>query len=244
MSYVVWHTQRTGSTLLCTTLEATGIAGHPGEWPEGRLADNVDAETARNALWSQQVTSNGVLGVKWSFYEPWLEDFFRVFGLTGIEQGFGHRETWQTIFPNCHHVVMSRQDKVRLAVSWWKSICGGLGHRSQDGSPLPWQETVPPVPTDLEDAYDFEAINTLMFEAVRREARLRELLTELGASPLTVVYEDFDANYEQTVRGVLTYLGLSDRVSEIPLPLLAKTSDHVNDAWVSRFLSELDGKAV
>ena len=33
ISYTIWFTQRTGSTLLCKALESTGIAGQPEEIP-------------------------------------------------------------------------------------------------------------------------------------------------------------------------------------------------------------------
>ncbi len=244
ISYVVWHTQRTGSTLLCTTLEATGIAGHPAEWPENQLAETTaGAQEARDRLWSEQTTSNDVLGVKWSFYKPWIEDFFRLFSPGISDDGLGQREAWQAVFPNCHHIMMTRRNKVRLAVSWWKSICGGQGHLSQDGSPLPWQERVPTVPADLADAYDFEAIKALSFEAIQREAELQELHEELGVSPLVVVYEDFIQDYDQTIIGVLDYLGLGGLVAEIPRPLLSRTSNHVDEEWVDRFLSDLNSDA-
>ena len=243
-SYVVWHTQRTGSTLLCTTLEATGVAGHPDEWPEdGLKATTESAATIRDTLWSKQSTPNDVLGVKWSYHQPTLDDFYRVFGRDRSGERSEWRQVWESVFPNCHHIVMTRRNKIRLAVSWWKSISGGQGHLSQDGSPLPWQNMVPTAPADLAGAYDFKAIKALVFEAARREAGLQELLAELQVSPLSVTYEDFVANYEQTVQGVLDHLGLHDSVSETPPPLLARTSDYVNEEWVRRFLADLNSEA-
>lgn len=100
------------------------------------------------------------------------------------------------------------------------------------------------MPADLADAYDFEAIKTLSVEAGQREAGLRELHEELGVSPLVVVYEDFVQEYEQTVRGVLDYLGLGGFVSKVPPPLLARTSNDVDERWVERFLSDLDDRDV
>jgi trehalose 2-sulfotransferase len=239
-SYIVWHTQRTGSTLLCTTLEATGIAGYPNEWPEGRLNDSAKSvQSIRYALWSEQTTPNGVLGVKWSYYQPSIQSFFRAFS---GEQPVGNaawREAWESVFPNCRHIVMTRQNKIQLAVSWWKSISGAPGHLSRDGSPLPWQDNVPPVPADLVHAYNFDAIKALVLEAVQREAGIQDLLTHLGASPFSITYEDFVADYEQTVLDVLVYLGLDGIGCDIPPPLLSRTSDHVNDDWVKRFLSDL-----
>lgn len=244
ISYVVWHTQRTGSTLLCTTLQATGIAGVPDEWPEVQLTHSVNgARPIRDRLWSEQTTPNGVLGVKWSYYQPTVEQFFDVFGRGELNDRSDRRRAWDRVFPNCHHVVMTRRNKIRLAVSWWKSIQGGPGHLSQDGSPLPWQRSVPRTPGDLVNAYNFRAIKALMLEAVRREAHLQELLTELGALPLSITYEDLVLGYESTVRDLLRYLGLDARVPEIPPPLLAHTSDEVNDDWAGRFLIELDRDA-
>ena len=91
------------------------------------------------------------------------------------------------------------------------------------------------------DRLDFEAIRALALEAAEREAGIHELQKALGVSPLVVVYEDFVCDYEQTVRDVLDYLGLGGQVSEIPPPLLARTSNQVNEEWVARYLSDLNG---
>ncbi|WP_019506605.1 Stf0 family sulfotransferase [Pleurocapsa sp. PCC 7319] len=32
LSYTIWFSQRTGSTLLCRALQSTGLAGKPSEW--------------------------------------------------------------------------------------------------------------------------------------------------------------------------------------------------------------------
>lgn len=239
-SYVVWHTQRTGSSLLCTTLEATNVAGHPEEWPEDLLEDeSADAEALRSELWQNQTTANGVLAVKLSYSEPKIQRFFEVFEDLANHRRPGLQEIWEAVLPNCRHVVMTRRNKFRLAVSWWKSIKGGPGHLSQDGNRLPWQEGVPSAPADLVDAYDFRAIRNLVLESVEREAGIQELLSSMSATPITVTYEDFVADYEGTIRAVLSHLGLSDDVPVIPAPLLAKTSDEVNEEWLRRFQRDL-----
>jgi len=40
LSYTIWFSQRTGSTLLCKALASTRIAGNPNEWLYA--PDNVD----------------------------------------------------------------------------------------------------------------------------------------------------------------------------------------------------------
>lgn len=241
-SYVVWHTQRTGSSLLCAALEATGVAGHPEEWPEDLLQDeSVDAEEIRRELWRRQTTPNGVLGVKFSYYEPRVRRFFEVFGRAADGGNSSMQEAWESVLPNCRHVVMTRRNRFRLAVSWWKAIQGGPGHLSQDGTPLRWQESVPSAPDDLADSYDFRAIRSLVFESVEREAGIQELLRSLAVTPMAVTYEDFVADYEGTIRAVLAHLGLDEEVSTIPAPLLARTSDDTNDEWLRRFMRDLKG---
>ena len=86
-SYIIWFSQRTGSTLLGKALEATNVAGKPGEWllaadmPDLLERHRVDTpEALRQKLWSLASTPNGVCGLKFSLYEPYhtqLLDLFR-----------------------------------------------------------------------------------------------------------------------------------------------------------------------
>src|SRR5215472_15806619 len=71
-SYLIWFSQRVGSTMLTQALEDTGIAGRPREWledPAGRGLPAkygvADAEQLRDLLWREAATSNGVLGAKY-----------------------------------------------------------------------------------------------------------------------------------------------------------------------------------
>ena len=63
-SYVIWFSQRVGSTVLTQTLEDTGIAGRPREWfhdhtGAGLLAKYgaTNAFDLREALWRNGMTS-------------------------------------------------------------------------------------------------------------------------------------------------------------------------------------------
>ncbi len=135
---------------------------------------------------------------------------------------------------------MTRRNKFRLAVSWWKSINGGPGHLSRDGAPLPWQDSVPSSPSSLAGSYNFRAIRNLVFESVEREAGIQVLLQKLSATPMAVTYEDFIADYEGTVRAVLSHLGVSDDVPRVPAPLPTMTSDDINEDWLHRFRKDLN----
>jgi LPS sulfotransferase NodH len=124
---------------------------------------------------------------------------------------------------------MTRRNKVRLAVSWWKAI------QSQEWHLLPGQTHKE---IDLSNSYSFDAINHLYNECSMREAGIQEFLAEGRIVPLNIFYEDFIEQYEQTIRNVLDYLGLDASSVSIPAPPLAKTADEVSEEWVQRFRRE------
>jgi len=239
VSYTIWFSQRTGSTLLCRALESTGIAGKPREW---LLEDDLlewcgarDYGELREALWEAGSTANSVFGLKFSFCEPHFSAVLEVLGrFPGCSKVSGTRaELWHQAFPNCRHIFMTRRNKVRLAVSWWKAIKTKEWHRKR-GSPA---RTV-----DLAETYSFEAINHLCWESVMREAGIQAFLSEAGVVPLTIVYEDFIREYERTVLKVLAYLGLETTSVRIDAPDYERLADQVSEVWVQRFREERQQK--
>ncbi len=239
LSCTIWFTQRTGSTWLCQALGSTGIAGRPAELlhraAPGALLGHFGAATVaelRAKLWQLGSTPNGVFGLKHGLSEPRFGELVRLFrGLPGAQgDRAGRLDVWETFFPNHRHVFMTRRNKVRLAVSWWRAIRSGEWHRSR-GAP----STGAPV----EDAYDFQAIDTLLNASVLREAGIQELLAEGGVLPLTVAYEDLVRDPEGTIRLVLRFLGLPDGAgASLPAPGYERLADDLSEAWVQRFRRE------
>ena len=236
LSYTIWFSQRTGSTLLCRALEATRIAGRPNELLQnpGLLEEHHAGRYAdlQKHLWETGSTPNGVFALKHSFCEPRfsliLQTLRKLPGCPASE--FRRPLIWEHIFPNHRHVFMTRRNKVRLAVSWWKAIKTEEWHRLSG---------VPPKAVDLSDGYSYEAIHHLYQECSLREAGIQEFFSEGQIVPLTIVYEDFIQEYEKTVRNLLGFLGLDVDSAEIPPPSLARTADEVSEDWVQRFRAEL-----
>jgi LPS sulfotransferase NodH len=220
--------------LLCKALEATRIAGIPNEWLYRWLDDQNGRDPAelQTLLWKRGSTPNGVFGLKHSFHEPHfgrLIETLRQFpGCPPDEQN--RVRIWEQALPNHKHIFMTRRNKVRLAVSWWKAIKSQEWHRLADA---------PARGSDLQDAFSFEAIYHLFQECSMREAGIQELFSEGQIVPLTLVYEDFIAEYERTVRSVLEFLELDTRDLQISAPPLAPTADATSEVWVQRFREEL-----
>jgi LPS sulfotransferase NodH len=236
LSYTIWFTQRTGSTLLYKAIESTGVAGKPREWfncpPEllGTYHKSTHAEV-QDYLWTLGNTPNGVFGISHSFYEPHfsqLTETLRKFPACPPEET-RRTEVWKQVFPNHRHIFMSRRNKIQLAVSWWRAIQSGEWH-------LPVGE--PRKQVDLSNAYSLDAINHLYNECSMREAGIQEFFAEGKITPLNIFYEDFVQEYEPTVRRILDYLELDSRSATIAPPALIHLADAVSEEWAQRFREE------
>ena len=236
LSYTIWFSQRTGSTLLCTALEELGIAGIPKEWfnckpdllEDFKLSSHTELQ---DHLWNAASTDNGILGINHSFYEPHLSQLIKTLSNfpTCPPYETNRARIWESVFPNHKHIFMTRRNKVRLAVSWWRAIQSGEWH-------VPVNEERKSV--DLSDAYNFDAINHLYMECSMRETGIQEFFTEGGIMPLNIFYEDFVQNHDQTIRLILDYLELDATSATISPPAFIKTADPVSEEWIQRFREE------
>jgi trehalose 2-sulfotransferase len=238
LSYTIWFSQRTGSTLLCKALESTGIAGRPGEWlntgdpkllPGYYGATNITE--MQETVWKLGSTANGIFGLKFGLHEPHfsalLAEFRKLPDAPRVSEP--RAAVWDHAFPNSRHIFLTRRNKVRLAVSWWKAIRTEEWHR-ETGQPT--------AAVELADAYSFDAINHLYTECSMREAGIQEFFSEACIVPLTVVYEDFIQTYTETVHRVLDYLGLENGGVSVEPPHYAQLADDISESWVQRFREE------
>jgi trehalose 2-sulfotransferase len=222
-SYILWFTQRVGSTLLTQALEDTGVVGRPREW----LSSDVPSDPAalRARLWAEPI-----IAVKYGMtpqLHAELTTTFRAATGAGDE-----RAAWDAMFPNCRHLFMTRRNRVRLAVSWWRAIQSTEWHRpTRDGTVATASE-----PRAVDDAYDGNAIDHLVREASVREAAIQDVFDRWNLAPYTIVYEDFIARYADTVRDVLAFLGAP--AVAIPAPSYARLADDLSERWYRRYCDE------
>jgi LPS sulfotransferase NodH len=237
LSYTIWFSQRTGSTLLCKALESTGVAGKPDEWLYVESTYNLynkynvkTPEQLQNKLWDIASTSNGVLGLKLSSYEPLMSKMVETFrSFPGCKDSFNRPEVWENAFPHHKHLWMTRRNKIRLAVSWWKAIKTGEWHL---------QTCEEKKQINVKDDYLYDALNHLFNEANLREALAQKFFDEAEIIPYTIVYEDFIRDYEGTVLSILNWLGIDSKNVIVSTPYYEKLADEVNDDRAYRFEKE------
>jgi len=241
--YLVLATPRSGSTLLGQGLQASGLAGDPKEffghkmsfWMERWRTPTLQSYSAR--LIEERATPNGVFGAKLLYRqllhletlarrEPELTDL----PLT---------EILDRLFPDLHLVWVSREDKVRQAISWFKARQTGVWGQNQSQSTpklgRAWRlEDEPLQPGEL--SFDYDGIAALVHQAEVEDGAIGRFLATSGIEPFRVVYEEFNPRYEETIFALLRWLGVTPPPElALPDPRTVKLADDRTDEWVARF---------
>ena len=156
-TYLIFATPRSGSYLLCEALTNTGLAGQPLEHFSqykivGRgqsMADYLDL------IMGKTTSPNGVFGAKiiWQFFEDFIDEVRTIAGYRDVAVC----ELMPAIFPGLRYIWITRRDKVRQAVSYWKAVQSGVW-ANLDGFAVTASTVLQPrVP-----AFDFRGIDWLL----------------------------------------------------------------------------------
>ncbi|MEM7655230.1 MAG: Stf0 family sulfotransferase [Bacteroidota bacterium] len=238
-SYTLWFSQRNGSSVLAQALCDTGIAGLPGEHfltdrPLRKHFQVASGPALLEAVEAIASTSNGVIAFKQNAISPtFRQNLLAGFeGVPGIHQNLSSLDIWETLFPHHQHIFLTRRNKVRQVVSWWKAIQTQEWHR-KTGSQRPYS------PDDIRDNYDPDALHHLLKEVIAREAALQEMLSSRNRTALSLVYEDFVQDFPATVKRILTHLNLDHHAYDLPKASLAPLADELSEEWVARFRKDL-----
>lgn len=232
-SYLVCGTPRSGSSLLCEALANTEIAGKPEEyfqpaneiiWKE-RWGTSTCAEYLARTI-KQCTTPNGVFGVKmmWGYFDHFLQTVYQTPDYK--KRKMPVHQVLQAIFPNLRYIWIKRRDTLRQAVSQAKAMqTNQWVVRSEHSRPTG------------KPAFSFMQIDFMAQEIQAHNAAWWRFFIENGIQPFVIVYEDFVARYEETVREALEHLGLPDaQAVEIAPVSMKKQADELSEQWVQRYL--------
>ena len=219
MNYVICTSPRSGSTLLCSLLRSSGVAGWPQSWFRVENREEFAVEWGVDA------------GERAAFLEGALAAGRRDTGVFALRMMWGTMaEVEEWLGPGLadaapvRWVWLERRDKVAQAVSRHRAEASGIWHLGIE------EAAVPGVPV-----YDFEAIEAYRAAAEADAAEWRDLFGARGLVPLRVYYEDLAADPVGQAGRVLAALGL---------PVAAMASGTVRMAgeesadWATRFRRE------
>jgi trehalose 2-sulfotransferase len=241
--YLVLATPRSGSTLLGQGLQASGLAGDPKEffghkmpyWMERWRTPGLPAYAAR--LSQERATPNGVFGAKLLYRQ-----LLHLESLARQDPELADLplpEILDRLFPSLHLVWVTRQDKVRQAVSWFKARQTGVWGQDHGQSTLKlgraWRLGDEPLqPGEL--AFDYDGIAALVRQAEAEDAAIGQFFATSGTEPFRVIYEEFTPRYEETILALLRWLGITPPPDlTLPDPRTVRLADDRTDEWVARF---------
>lgn len=249
-SLIIACNPRSGSSLLCEALTATGVAGHVDEWLLPRrvmkwgLRHGIPTVSPRiiPALLRYQFSGRSSRSENFnlSIWARWMPRYFArltevevtpngVFGLQ-LHRGQYMRAVWVWGIaldePNVPTtwVHLRRRDRLAQAVSWAKAIQDERWNTSMD-------------PRD-EAHYDGELISVLFRRAVRQDREWFEHFEALGITPLRLEYEEYRNDLRSAVESVLRELGEEIPQLEVPELRHQPQADASSQEWIERFTLE------
>jgi trehalose 2-sulfotransferase len=255
ISYLVCATPRSGSTLLCEMLRATGLAGcpaehfealrrtglprQPREYFEG-VADPAvlellpapetgSASTEPAPAWRERILRQGrTPNGAWGGKLMWghvPELLGHARELDGLA-GAELATVVRSLLGDVRLVFVTRRDKVAQAVSLWRAIQTGRWRADARADPAPPAEV-----------YRFAAIDHLAGQLAAHDAAWRDWFANRAPSlPLVLDYDELVADPRATVGRVLRFAGLP-AVDPGEPPLRAQR-DARSDEWAQRYARE------
>lgn len=246
-SYLICTSPRSGSTLLCKLLAATGIAGNPNsyfhrpsiaDWlahfdlasdasmPErDRLAAIFRAAIARGSL------DTGVFGLRLQRHS--FEFFIQKLAVLHPEPATDLKRL-EAAFGRTLFIHLTRLDKVRQAVSYVRAEQTGLWHKAPDGTEL--ERLAPPGAP----AYDAEKIRACYETLLAYDRGWMNWFAAQGIEAFRMEYEALSSDPRGSLRKLLAELGLNGDVASGAAPGVARMADEISEEWVARFHREYD----
>ncbi|MFE0015509.1 Stf0 family sulfotransferase [Mesorhizobium sp. NPDC059054] len=244
-SYIICGTPRSGSTLLCTMLTETRVAGRPHsyfrqqdiaewaqEWGVEPARDPDDAQFDRDyvaAMRRAGTDDTGTFGLRLMWVSV-AEASRRLDNIAGDRADITAR--LEETFGPTLYIHLSRLDKVAQAVSLIRAQQSGLWHRNSDGTVLEGEETPRPV------AYDGEHIGRIVKELEEDDACWADFFKSRGIDPLRLTYETMSADPQLALSKVLSALGKDPELAKAVRVGTAKLADGTSSEWTARFRKE------
>lgn len=247
-SCILCTAPRSGSTLLCSLLTATGVAGKPASYfYDPSVAEwqaDLGLEIARDATELDRLRAvvtevlhrgragTGVFALR---QQAGGRDFLlgQLALLAPQARSDAHRI--EAVFGRTLYVHLTRDDKLDQAVSLLRARQTGLWHGAPDGSDL--ERNAPHLPP----GYDAAAIRDTIADLTAQDDAWTDWFAGEGINPLHLTYDAVSGHPLAVVRRVLTALGLDPKAANGITPGTRKLADGTNQAWVRRFRAETAG---
>jgi LPS sulfotransferase NodH len=226
--YFLCTLPRSGSWWLADLLESTNIAGRPREYfelPKLRRKGHFPKESYLRRVRRTATTANGVLGMKFHWHQF---DYFTCMMRRKGNPQVPTAELVEGAFPGLRYIWLTRRDKVRQAVSYYRAIQTGEWWRIVD-------ETAEPAKPSNELTFDFAAIEHLENFLKRHDHLWQRYFEESHLDPLVLVYEEMTAGIEAAVREALRFLDIAFPDGQPLATILERQADSLSEQWAEEY---------
>lgn len=244
-SYILCTSPRSGSTLLCRLLAATGKSGIPdshfhspsiSDWmsyydiaPDNQKSERDLVSEIFRAARRRGTGETGMFGLR--LQRQSFEYFIQKLHVLTDEIS-NDRERIQKVFGLTRFVHLTRKNKLEQAISYVKATQTGLWHKAPDGTEL--ERLSEP----QEPEYDVKAIQRQILKLTAMDEQWMTWFSDQFIDPMVITYEDLADDPINVTGTLLEYLGQSRELSiGLDLPV-AKLADETNTDWASRFHNE------
>jgi LPS sulfotransferase NodH len=247
------NTQRAGYPAeYFEALRATGLPKRPKEYFEdeenseiidipgnySRIDERRPQQIANYANYLAEVfkkgtTPNGVFGAKmmWGY----LDDFISHVRQISHYRDMAVPDILSAVFPNLQYILVTRNDKVRQAVSLWKAIQTQTW-RIDAHEQARTKSNKQPAYSEQELVFNFAAIDHIVQRITEHDAAWRQYFACTNIQPFTVVYEELVHTYQETAIALLKYLRIPvpDHLTFAPRTM-QRQSNALSEEWVQRY---------
>lgn len=244
-SYIICATPRTGSTLLCGLLAATGRAGRPDSFfmsgmdpawaaelglpdPSGR-GTRTHAQAYLDAAIAAGRGDTGIFGLR--LMRENLGDLMEMIDLVHPGQRSDPARL-SAAFGDVLCIHLTREDKLAQAVSLVKAEQTGLWHVAPDGTEIE-RLGDPRAP-----AYDFARIDAQLSELEGYDRAWQDWFAAQGIAPLRIGYETLSEQPATELARICAALGIDAPDPGHVAPGVARLADRTSAEWIARYRSE------
>jgi trehalose 2-sulfotransferase len=232
ISYVIASIPRSGTHLLCSILQNTGVAGSPaehflskpGETWEQRWGTSSRVAYVEHVL-RQSTAADGVFGtvIMWNYFERMLQMLQEIPAYKSLNGA----QLLAAVFGKPKYIWMRRRNRVEQAVSWAIACQTGVWTKKAKEKSQPY--AIP--------RFDFKVIDEWCNRIAAHDEGWANYFRENQIEPLILFYEDVGASHVGAAERVLEFLALSvPRNMEIAAPAVEKQATRISEEWAARYL--------
>lgn len=240
-AYVLCGTPRTGSTLLCTLLESTGVAGQPQSYfrkadldmwattwgiPRAPNGGFTFADYLRGAITAGR-SDNGVFAARimWGTMEEVVSNLRTLYA----DHASSDHDLLTRAFGHTRFIYVQRRDVVAQAVSRARAEQTNVWHSTDD---------LPSVQPAQAPHYDFEQIRTYALEIEAHNRAWTDWFRTNGVQPHSLWYEDLATAPVQATHAILDFLQL-DVLPQVRITASnQRLADGISNEWIARYHAE------